>query len=61
VALAREVKQLEERLERLDGQVVQAARELDAVRALSAEDEEREQYRTDQKEASDYVSSGGGI
>ena len=61
VALAREVKELEQRLERLDGQVVQATRELDAVRALSAEDEEREQYRTDQKEASHYVSSGGGI
>ena len=42
IALAKEVKQLEERLERLDGQVVQAARELDEVRSLAAEDEERE-------------------
>jgi serine O-acetyltransferase len=61
VALAKEVKQLEERLERLDGQVVQATRELDAVRALAAEDEEREQYRAAQREASEYVSMGGGI
>ncbi|MGA2989548.1 MAG: serine O-acetyltransferase [Candidatus Korobacteraceae bacterium] len=61
VALAKEVKELEERLERLDGQVVQATRELDAVRALASEDEEREQYRAAQRQASEYVSMGGGI
>ena len=62
IALAKEVKQLEERLERLDGQVVQAARELDEVRSLVAEDEEREQYRSEQASSSDdYVSMGGGI
>jgi serine O-acetyltransferase len=60
IALAREVKQLEERLERLDGQVVQAARELDEVRGLVVEEEEREQYRTEQI-SSEYVSMGGGI
>jgi len=61
IALAKEVKQLEERLEHLDGQVVQAARDLDAVRGLAAEDEEREQYRSEQKSLSEYVSMGGGI
>jgi len=61
IALAKEVKQLEERLEHLDGQVVQAARELDAVRGLATEDEEREQYRSELKSLSEYVSMGGGI
>ena len=61
IALAREVKQLEERLERLDGQVVQAARDLDVVRGLVTEEEEREQYRSEQKSLSEYVSMGGGI
>ena len=59
--LAKEVKDLEARLERLDGQVVQATRELDAVRALTSEDEEREQYRAAQRQGSEYVSMGGGI
>ena len=61
IALAKEVKQLEARLERLDGQVVQAARELDEVRSLVAEDEEREQYHTEQVLSSEFVSMGGGI
>ena len=60
IALAKEVKQLEARLERLDGQVVQAARELDEVRGLVAEDEERELYR-EQISSSEFVSMGGGI
>jgi hypothetical protein len=40
---------------------VQTARDLDAVRGLAAEDEEREQYRSEQKSHSEYVSMGGGI
>lgn len=61
VALATEVKQLEARLERLDGQVQETARDLDVARSLSTEDEERETYRTEQLRFSGYVSMGGGI
>jgi serine O-acetyltransferase len=61
VALAEQIKQLETRLERLDGQVLEAARELGAVRALATEDQEREQYRTEQAAFSEYVSMGEGI
>jgi serine O-acetyltransferase len=61
IALAAEVKRLEARLEGLDGQMQEAARDLDGIRSLAAEDEERESYRTEQLRFSDYVSMGGGI
>ncbi|MFP5227427.1 MAG: serine O-acetyltransferase [Acidobacteriota bacterium] len=60
VALAEEVKRLRLRVDVLDGQLEMTARDLDEVRALSAEDEEREQYRSEQA-ASGLVSMGEGI
>jgi serine O-acetyltransferase len=59
LAMGVEVNQLKERLERLDG-------ELHAVRAepasaLTAEQEESAQYRQEQLERSDYVTTGEGI
>jgi hypothetical protein len=44
----------------LDGQLEMTARELDSVRSLESEDEEREQYRSEQA-ASGLVSMGEGI
>ena len=58
--LSEEVKRLRTRVDCLDGQLEQATRDLDDVKALASEDEEREQYRSDQ--ASDgFVSMGEGI
>ncbi len=48
VALAEEVKKLRLRVDVLDGQLELATRDLEEVRAFSAEDEEREQYRSEQ-------------
>jgi serine O-acetyltransferase len=61
IALAEKVKHLEARVECLDGQLIQAARESDAAGALSTEDEERELYRSEQSLLSGYVSMGEGI
>jgi len=58
VALAEEVKRLRLRVDVLDGQLEMTARELDAVRSLESEDEEREQYRSEQ---TGVVSMGEGI
>ena len=58
VALAEEVKRLRLRVDVLDGQLEMTARELDAVRSLESEDEEREQYRSEQ---AGMVSMGEGI
>lgn len=58
IALGEEVKRLRLRMDVLDGQLEMTARELDAVRSLESEDEEREQYRTEQ---TGVVSMGEGI
>lgn len=58
IALAEEVKRLRLRVDVLDGQLEMTARELDAVRSLESEDEEREQYRSEQ---TGFVSMGEGI
>jgi len=60
IALAEEVKRLRARVDCLDGQLEQATRDLDATRSLAAEDEERDQYRS-QQSGSEYVSMGEGI
>ncbi|HUB17848.1 MAG TPA: serine O-acetyltransferase [Acidobacteriaceae bacterium] len=60
VALAEEVKRLRLRVDVLDGQLELAARDLDEVRMLTAEDEERERYRSEQA-ASGLMSMGEGI
>ncbi|MGA7521890.1 MAG: serine O-acetyltransferase [Acidobacteriaceae bacterium] len=60
IALAEEVKRLRLRVDVLDGQLEMTARELDSVRSLESEDEEREQYRSEQG-ASGLVSMGEGI
>lgn len=61
VALSEKVKQLEARLECLDGQLSQVARDGDAAGVLSTEDEERELYRTEQSQLTGFVSMGEGI
>jgi serine O-acetyltransferase len=60
VALAEEVKRLRVRVDVLDGQLELASRELDEVRSFTAEDEERDQYRSEQA-GSGLVSMGEGI
>ncbi len=60
VALAEEVKRLRLRVDVLDGQLELASRELDEVRSFAAEDEERDQYRSEQEKAG-FVSMGEGI
>jgi serine O-acetyltransferase len=58
VALAEEVKRLRVRVDVLDGQLELATRDLDEVRAFSAEDEERDRYHSEQ---AGFVSMGEGI
>jgi serine O-acetyltransferase len=58
--LSEEVKRLRARVDSLDGQLEQATRDLDDVKALASEEEEREQYRTEQA-ANGYFSMGEGI
>jgi len=58
IALAEEVKRLRARVDGLDGQLEMTARELDEVRSLESEDEEREQYRSEQ---AGLVHMGEGI
>ncbi|HEY1808642.1 MAG TPA: serine O-acetyltransferase [Acidobacteriaceae bacterium] len=58
IALAEEVKRLRLRVDVLDGQLEMTARELDSVRSLESEDDEREQYRSEQ---TGFVSMGEGI
>lgn len=60
VALGEEVRRLRARVDCLDGQLEQTARNLDEVRSLASEDEERDQYRSEQS-GSSYVSMGEGI
>ena len=59
-SLAEEVKRLRLRVDVLDGQLEQTARELDSVRAFSTEEEERQQYRSEVT-GGGYVSMGEGI
>lgn len=59
VALADEVKRLQGRLEKLDGEFQQVR--LGPANALAVEDEEREAYRTEQASRVDVVSMGEGI
>ncbi len=61
IALAEEVKRLEARLERLDGELQQATRPEEPANVLAAEEAERAQYRSQQFARSDYVSMGEGI
>jgi serine O-acetyltransferase len=58
--LDEEVKRLRLRVDCLDGQLELANRELDDVKALASEEEERELYRTEQA-ANGYFSMGEGI
>ncbi|HEX4005414.1 MAG TPA: serine O-acetyltransferase [Acidobacteriaceae bacterium] len=60
IALGEEVKRLRVRVDSLDGQLEQATRDLDEVKSLASEDEERELYRSEQA-ADGYVSMGEGI
>ncbi|HEX4038533.1 MAG TPA: serine O-acetyltransferase [Acidobacteriaceae bacterium] len=60
IALAEEVKRLRLRVDVLDGQLELTTRELDSVRSLESEDEERDQYRSEQS-GSGLVSMGEGI
>jgi len=60
VALAEEVKRLRLRVDVLDGQLELATRDLDEVRALTVEEEERERYHSEQA-AAGFVSMGEGI
>jgi serine O-acetyltransferase len=60
IALAEEVKRLRARVDCLDGQLEQATRDLDGVKTLTSEDEEREQYRSEQA-AAGLFSMGEGI
>ncbi|MES2391293.1 MAG: serine O-acetyltransferase [Acidobacteriota bacterium] len=59
LAMAAELKQLKERVERLDGEL-HAAR-VEPANALTAEQEESAQYRQEQLARSDYVTTGEGI
>lgn len=60
IALGEEVRRLRARVDGLDGQMEQAARDLDSVRSLASEEEERDQYRSEQ-EGHGFVSMGEGI
>ncbi len=60
IALAEEVKRLRTRVDHLDGQLEQTTRDLDGVKALTSEDEERAQYRSEQA-APELFSMGEGI
>lgn len=60
IALAEEVRKLRARVDVLDGQLELATRDLDEVRSLASEEEEREQYGSQQAKDG-YVSGGEGI
>lgn len=59
LALAEEIKRMQARLDMLDGQLMKTSQELDEVRCLTTEDEEREKYRL--SAVTDYVNMGEGI
>ncbi len=58
--LDEEVKRLRARVDCLDGQLEQTTRDLDDVKALASEEEERDQYRSEQS-GTGYFSMGEGI
>jgi serine O-acetyltransferase len=58
IALADDVKRLQARVERLDGELQQRQ---EPASALAVEEEERAQYRSEQSSRSDYVNMGEGI
>lgn len=60
IALGEEVNRLRARVDCLDGQLEQATREMDQVRTLASEEEERDQYRSEQS-GGGYFSMGEGI
>lgn len=60
IALAEEVRRLRARVDCLDGQLEQAARDMDEVHSLASEEEERDQYRS-QQAGDGMVSMGEGI
>jgi serine O-acetyltransferase len=60
IALGEEVNRLRVRVDCLDGQLELATREMDQVRTLASEEEERDQYRSEQAH-SGYFSMGEGI
>jgi serine O-acetyltransferase len=60
IALAEEVKRLRLRVDVLDGQLELATRDLEEVRSFTAEEEERDQYRSEQS-GPGLVSMGEGI
>jgi serine O-acetyltransferase len=59
IAMGEELKRLQLRVEKLDGEFQSSRQE--AVNTLTAEREERAAYRTEQAERSDHVSMGEGI
>jgi serine O-acetyltransferase len=59
IAMGEELKRLQMRVEKLDGEFQSSRQE--AVSTLTAEREERAAYRTEQAERSDHVSMGEGI
>ena len=61
IALADDLKRLKARVERLDGELQQAARQQEPAGMLTVEKEERAQYRSEQSSRADYVSMGEGI
>jgi serine O-acetyltransferase len=60
IALAEEVRRLRARVDCLDGQLEQATRDLDGVRTLASEEDERNQYRS-QQAGEGLVNMGEGI
>ena len=61
IALADDLKRLKARVERLDGELQQAARQQEPAGMLTVEKEERAQYRSEQSSRADYVSMVEGI
>lgn len=59
IAMGEELKRLQLRVEKLDGEFQSSRQE--AVNTLTAEREERAAYRTEQAERSDHVNMGEGI
>ncbi len=60
IALADQVRSLQSRLDRMDGELHPSA-QLEAASGLMAEQEERAQYRSEQLACADLVNNGEGI
>lgn len=61
IALGEEVKHLQARVEKLDGELQQAARAQEPASCLQTEDQERAQYRSEVVARADYFMMGEGI